>query len=107
MATAIERATAVMQALADSTPSNPTMLKYVQAFWDHYGPDVYPSGHPNEGDPIESPTNAELARFYIYHIRQHHRVVLKTNRIPAVAEAARIAESATIDSEVENELGAD
>jgi len=107
MATAIERAIAVLQALSDSTPSNPTMLKYVQAFWDHYGPDVYPSGHPNEGEPIESPTNAELARFYIYQIRQHHRAILKTNRIPVAAEAARVAENATVDSEVGNELGAD
>ena len=107
MATAIERATAVMQALSDSTPSNPTMLKYVQAFWDHYGPGVYPSGHPNEGEPIDSPTNAELARFYIYQIRQHHKAILKANRIPAAADAARAAESATVDAEIGNELGTD
>lgn len=100
MATPVERAIATMEALKNRTVTNAVALKWVQAFWDVYGPGV-----DKNGNVIESPTAAELAAFYVRELRKHHRRVMESSRVKAVSQAARAAEIATIQAEADSELG--
>jgi hypothetical protein len=76
-----------------------TSLKYAQAFWDSY----YTPEDPE--NPIESPTNAQLAAFMVQQLRKYFRAVLRSVRASAAATAAREAELDIVDTEVDSELG--
>ncbi len=108
----IDRARVIMDLVKDGnvaneTPYNnvdkidaPTGLKYVDAFVDVFGPI-----RDNEGNEVETPTNAQKARFYLNRLKQHHRDVLMTARVPAAATAARETEQSTVATELNNEIG--
>lgn len=105
MATPVQRATAVIGALADvATPAPALISKYAQAVWDVYGPMLDPNSTP-PNQPILNPTNPQLATFFIRHLREHLKAVLETKRLNTVAETARTAEKTAIETEVNTELG--
>jgi len=102
MATGVERALQILQGLKNGAVTNPTALKWVDAFWTVYGP-----GTDGNGDPIENPTNEQKAAFYVRTLREHHQRVMEQSRVPGAGIAAQEAEAADVATETGAELGTD
>ena len=110
--TNVNRARIILDLLKDGTVANevpygsldlasaPVADKYGTAFWNVYGPEV-----DGMGQPIQSPTNAQVAAFFLKQLGKHCKAVLEQSRVPGAAAAAAVTEKATVATETTADLG--
>lgn len=109
--TDVNRARIIIDLLFDGTTSNDALYanldlanatvttKYGTAFWTVFGPE-----RDAMGNPIQNPTNAQLAAFWIKRMKIHNRDTLKASRVPAAVTAAANTEDAATTTEANSEL---
>lgn len=79
----------------------PVAIKYAQAFYDAYGPQLFEV----DGVTPRDPTNAELARNYLKVLRKFHRDILRASRVGSAGDTARSVEAVIVETEADADLG--
>jgi hypothetical protein len=78
-------------------------LKYAQAFWDAIGY-THPVLFEPDGETPRDPTNDELATNYLNRLRNYHKQILASTRVPSAGDTARDAETVIVDAEGTDDL---
>lgn len=77
--------------------------RWAQAFYEAYGPLVYPEGHPQEGEEIDYAdlTETQKGRYYLRQLRRYHIEVRRGADVPAAVDTAKATAEAEVDTAAE------
>ncbi len=77
--------------------------KWVESFYNSYGPVYYPEGHASEGELVDYDdlTSEQKGNFYLRHQRKHHIDVRRSDVVPSAADTAKAAAEASVATDAE------